>query len=148
MLLHPSLHFGNGSMNPALITWQPFCSGHSFNSLWPSDALWRHRSGSTLAHIGAVRQQAITWTNVDLSSVRPSDIHQRAFSQELPQPSISKISSKITYPKFHSNLPGSNELRVKLVWHDGYIFTEQMEAFLVHIKKLAECTHIDGRAVV
>ena len=58
----------------------------------------------------AWRHQAITWTNVDLSSVRFSGIHLRAISQEIPQPSITKIHLKITYSKFHSNFPGANEL--------------------------------------
>ena len=31
-------------------------------------------------------------------------------SQEIPQPSITKISLKSTYLKFHSNFPGANEL--------------------------------------
>ena len=39
------------------------------------------------------------------------DIHMRAISQEMPQPSITKISLKITYLKFHSNFPGANELK-------------------------------------
>ena len=51
-----------------------------------------------------------TWTNIDLSSVRASGIHLRAISQEIPQPPITKISLKIIYVKFHSNLPGANEL--------------------------------------
>ena len=34
----------------------------------------------------------------------------RAISQEMPQPSITKISLKITYLKFYSNLSGANEL--------------------------------------
>ena len=33
-----------------------------------------------------------------------------AISQEMPQPSITKIHLKITYLKFHSNFPGANEL--------------------------------------
>ena len=57
------------------------------------------------------RHQAITWTNVDWSSVKFSDIHIRAISQEMPQPSITKIHLKITYLKFHSNFPGANELK-------------------------------------
>ena len=40
--------------------------------------------------------QAITWTNVDWSSVKSSDIHIRAISQEMPQPSVTKICLKIT----------------------------------------------------
>ena len=41
--------------------------------------------------------QAITGTNVDLSSVRSSDIHLRVISQDVTQPSITKINLKITY---------------------------------------------------
>ena len=63
--------------------------------MWPSDAIWH---------------QAITWTNVNWSSVESSDIHIRAVSQEMPQPSISKICLKIACLKFHSNFPGPNVL--------------------------------------
>ena len=35
------------------------------NCLWSSDAIWRHRLGSTLAQVMAYWHQAITWTNVD-----------------------------------------------------------------------------------
>ena len=58
----------------------------------------------------AWRHQAITWTNVDLSSVRLSDIHLRASSQEIPQPSITEFIWKIKDLKFHSDFPGANEL--------------------------------------
>ena len=37
--------------------------------------------------------------------MRSSDNHLRAISQEKPQPSITKVSLKITYLKFHSNPP-------------------------------------------
>ena len=59
--------------------------------------------------------QVITWTNVDLSSVRLSDIHLRASSQKIPQPSVTKIIWKIKYLKFHSNFPGANELIKKML---------------------------------
>ena len=36
--------------------------------------------------------QAITWTKADLSFVSTSDIHLRVISQEIPLPSIAKIS--------------------------------------------------------
>ena len=67
--------------------------------MWPSDAIGWQRSGSTLAQVMAFawRHQAITWTNVDWSSAKSSDIHIRAISQEMPQPSITKIHLKITY---------------------------------------------------
>ena len=48
--------------------------------------------------------------NVDWSSVKSSDIHIREISQEMPQPSITKICLKITCLKFHANHPGSSEL--------------------------------------
>ena len=47
----------------------------------------------------ALRHLAITWTNVDLSSVRSSGIHLRAISLEIPQPPFAKVSLQITYLK-------------------------------------------------
>ena len=47
------------------------------------------------------RHQAITWTNIDWSSVMLSDIHIRLISQDMPQPSVAKIRLKIMYLKFH-----------------------------------------------
>ena len=77
---------------------------YDFNLLWPSDTIWRHGSGSTLAQLMACCwwHQAITWTHVDLSWVRFSNIRLWTISQETPQPSITKISlknylSKIAY---------------------------------------------------
>ena len=82
----------------------------NFNSLRPCDAIWRHRSGSTLAQVMACcltgRHQAITWTNVDLSLVRSSGIHLRAISWDIPQPPFAKVSLKITDLKLIWNLPG------------------------------------------
>ena len=52
---------------------------------------------------------AITWTNVDLSSVRSSRIHLSAILQERPQPPVPEISLKTTSLKFCSNLPGATE---------------------------------------
>ena len=71
------------------------------NSLWPSDVIWRQRSRSILVQVMAFawRHQAITWTNVDLSSVRSSYIYLMAISQEIHQSSVTKISMKITHLK-------------------------------------------------
>ena len=52
------------------------------------------------------RHQSITWSKVDVSSVRSGDIHPRAISLEIPQPP----ASTITYLQFHWNLPGANEM--------------------------------------
>ena len=59
---------------------------------------------------GAWRHQALSWTNVDLLSVRSSDLHSRAVSEEILHPSMNKISLKIIYRKFHPNVPGFNSL--------------------------------------
>ena len=65
------------------------------NSLWQSDAMWRTCSGSTLAQVTVARwHQAIIWTNVNISPTRRSDIHLRAVSQEIPLPSVTKVSLK------------------------------------------------------
>ena len=90
------------------------------NALWPSNIIWRCRSGSTL-----VQHQAITRTSVDLSSARSSDNHLRAISQEISQPSITEISLKNIYVKFYSILPGSNKLTVHFpsLLFQGVIFS-------------------------
>ena len=61
--------------------------------------------GSGNGLLGDWWHQAITWTNVHFLLVRFYGIYLRAISQEIPQSSISKISLKIIYPEFHSNLP-------------------------------------------
>ena len=61
--------------------------------------------------------QTIIWTNVDLSSVTSNDNHLKAILQKIPLPSISKISLKMTYQKFHSNLQGANELSCCSCFH-------------------------------
>ena len=70
----------------------------SINSLWPSDVIWQHRSESTLAQVVAWCLTAPShflnqcWLII---SVKSSDIHIRAISQEKPQPSITRIHLKI-----------------------------------------------------
>ena len=103
--------------------WRPFCLEIYFmmikshmtlfhhihhminNSLWPSDTIWRQRSGQHWLRKLLVdwRHQAITWTNVDLSLVKANDIHLMAASLEIPQPSITECSLKITYLNSQSN---------------------------------------------
>ena len=99
----------------------------SVNSLWPSasDAIWWHRSGSTLAQVLARflrapshylnqcwliinevqwQHQAITWT---------SDIYLRALSREVPQPTIIRIPLKINLSKISFKSPRSQ-------WVNGF----------------------------
>ena len=68
------------------------------NSLWPSDVIWQHRSGSTLAQIMAWCQ-AITWTNVDLSSIGFCDINLGWILHKVIMVSICKMSLKSTFFK-------------------------------------------------
>ena len=63
--------------------------------------------------------QVITWTNVDLSSLRSSDVHLRSISLEISQPPVNEISLKIIFLRFYWNLPGGpwvNE--VSPIWTD------------------------------
>ena len=54
--------------------------------------------------------------------MKPSDIHIRAISQKMPQPSITRMCLKITCLKFHSNFPGANELSLSHI--SGIVNTE------------------------
>ena len=65
--------------------------------------------------------------NVDLSSARSSDIHLRASSQEIPQPSITEIIWKINDLKCHWNLPGANELNPKPLLQPVLVDSERRE---------------------
>ena len=83
------------------------------------------------------QHQTITWTNVDLSSVRSSGIHLRAILQEIPQSSVTEISLKITYLKFCSNFPGANELIFPGL---GFCFstsTRDISGLFIHNKSTA-----------
>ena len=82
----------------------------------------------------AWQHQAITWNNVDWSSVKSSDNHIRATSQEIPQPSNTKIHLKITYIKFHSNFPGANELIVMCVPEPTFVIILKL-CLTVYISK-------------
>ena len=80
------------------------------DALWYHIDLGQHWLRQSWQWLVAWGHQAITWNNVDLSSLRSSDNPLRAISQELPWPSIVNITLKITNLKFHSNLLGVNEL--------------------------------------
>ena len=72
-----------------------------FNSLWPGDAIWRQGSRSTLVQVMAccLTAPTITWTNVDLSSVRSSKTTRPVYLARLNHCSSGHcISSE--YPRF------------------------------------------------
>ena len=65
------------------------------NSLWPSDTIWRHKSGSTLAQVMACCLKAPShylnqcWFIISEVQWHPSE-------SKIPQPSVTEISLKIT----------------------------------------------------
>ena len=67
------------------------------------------RSGSTLAQVMGC---CLTASNHYLNQcwLIISEVQRHSYSQEMLQPSVTKISLKITYLKLHSNFPGANEL--------------------------------------
>ena len=82
-----------------------------FNSLWPSDAIWRQGSGSTLAQVMACCLTAPShYLNQCWLIISEIQWNIRAISQEMPQPPITTIHLKIACLKFHPNFPGANEL--------------------------------------
>ena len=78
------------------------------NLLWPSDALWRHRSGSALAQVMAC---CLTAPNRYLNHCwlisTVSDVHVGAISQDVHQQLFTKM--KCTYLEWYQNLSGANE---------------------------------------
>ena len=84
------------------------------NSLWHSDAIWRQRSGSTLTQVMACCLTAPSHylNQCWLIVMKSNDIHIKAISQEMLEPSITKICLKIKYLKFYENFPGANELTI------------------------------------
>ena len=68
---------------------------------------WCHQ-----VNIGAIRQQAITWTNVDLSSVRSCGIHLRVISQWMSKPLFCITCLKIMILKLLPHLPGASEFMI------------------------------------
>ena len=59
--------------------------------------------------------QAITWTDIDLSPVRSSDIRLRAISQEITEPSVIKINLQITCIKFSFKSPREQQVNIQLI---------------------------------
>ena len=82
-----------------------------FNSLGPNDAIWRQRSGSTLAQVMACCLTAPShYLNQCWLVISMVQWHSyEAISQEIPQPSTTKISLKITHLRITLNLPGIHE---------------------------------------
>ena len=126
------------------LRYRVYCSVNKLrNSLWPSDAIWRQGPGSTLAQVMACCLTAPShylnpcW----LISSESNDIHIRAISQDMPQPSIIKICLKITCLKFNSNFPGANELindrtvQLTVIWDILSLMWPHCHSFLPRCNK-------------
>ena len=88
----------------------------------------------------AWQHQAITWTNVDLSSGSSNDIHLRVISQDIPQPWNTYINLEIIFLKCYSNLPEANELNSCTFWNDlmEALKSELDRSALVHLYSIVE----------
>ena len=82
------------------------------NSPWPTATIWHHWYWLLLVQAKAYCLMAPNhYLNRYWFIISKVHLHQlREISQELPQPSIIKISLKITYLKLNWNLSGDNEL--------------------------------------
>ena len=95
----------------ALLFFETYYIIDMVNALWPSDAIWRHESRSTLVSVhGLLPGGTKPLPEPMLTYHQSSVIHLRAISQEIPQPPFTKISLKITYLESNWNIPGANEL--------------------------------------
>ena len=89
-------------------------SSQWINSLWPSEAIWQQSSGSTLAQVMACYLTAPShylhqcWKII--SKVQPVTFICVQFHKRYLSWQSLKNNLKITYLKFYSNLPGTNEL--------------------------------------
>ena len=89
---------------------------------------------------------AITWTNVDLSSVRFWNILLIGNSQETTHSWVTKVSLKISFPKFHLNLPRANELSNTPVHTQDFNLVIPEVAYdlaLTHCGLVISCCDID-----
>ena len=82
----------------------------AIHSLWPSDAIWRQRSRSTLAQIMACCLTAPShYLNQCWLIISEVQRHSSEDNFTIDTSAINHL--KIPYLKFHSNLPGANELK-------------------------------------
>ena len=87
--------------------------GQWVNSLWPSDAVWQQRPGSTLAQVMACCLTAPShylnqcWLIISKVFWHSSEDIIKRFEDTLSN----KARLKITFLKSHKDLPGANELK-------------------------------------
>ena len=99
---------------------------NSINSFWPSDAIWRHRSGLTLAQVMAWYLMAPShyMNHCYLITDRFCDIDMRA--QKILLILISMISLKIAFLKLLQHLPDASEFT--------YWFCSQFDTHITKVR--------------
>ena len=112
------------------------CLSNSFMgqpvTLWPNNTIWQHRTWSTLAQVMACCQTAPSHY-LNQSWIIISKVQWKS-----PQPSVTNTNSKITYRRYHSNLPGANELKVFT-----FSFSQVLCTWIV-VRKPHVCLHWPG----
>ena len=102
------------------------------NSLWLSDAIWRHRSGSTLAQVVAWCHQASSHYLIQCWFI----ICEVLWNSPERNFTVSKLLFcimilKIILFKFPPNLPGSNELMWSCAWINNFNMLQIKKAVTV-----------------
>ena len=93
-----------------------FLCEHHFSWVWPSDAIWWHRYGSTLAQVIACFLTAPShYLNQCWFISRFSGIHMRAITQEILIISVWRTNLKITSLKLLPNATWANKLNCSLL---------------------------------
>ena len=85
--------------------------GYGLTQLWPIDAIWQYRTGSTLAQVMAWCRQATSHYLNQYWLITSKDHWQSCGGNFIRNTSTINHWDylKIVQPKFHSNLPGANE---------------------------------------
>ena len=112
----PKLASGKKGQCHLLITWLHIALETVVNAGW----------GNAMSPYSTM---PLAQTNVDSLSIRSGDTHLKALSQQIPQPSSTKICFYIT-PKFHPNLPGANES--DLCSTPCHIFIRGLDTVMIH----------------
>ena len=81
------------------------------NTFWPSDAIWRHRSGWTLAELMLIIwwHRAISWTNIDSSSMDSVACNWKQLYMKCTRIQYVTWIRKLPFWNY-SFLPGTNRL--------------------------------------
>ena len=100
----------------------------ALNSLWPNDAVQWHSSRSTLPRVMPYRNQAVNWTDVDLSLMMFSGDFLRVKTQWLSKVLIYIIGLKNIFKQLLPHLKGDNELTHHVA--SSYIHNRVVTQFL------------------